>query len=223
MATSLTLQNDASLAQGYIQVNGTTSATFTTSGLSTPQATIGSITGILKASSGVVSQAVAGTDYLTSTSGGAITLGTVQTATGTSVNFTGIPSWAKKITINFNAVSVAASGDIMLQLGTSSGFESSGYISTIQAGSPNATITNGFQLTINNSSAHLCSGSETINLQNSSTNTWCAFGAVVYNAILANSGFNGGSKSLSSVLDRVRITTTTGDTFDAGTINISYE
>ena len=52
----------------------------------------------------------------------------------------------------------------MLQLGTSSGFESSGYISTIQAGSPNATITNGFQLTINNSSAHLCSGSETINL-----------------------------------------------------------
>jgi hypothetical protein len=33
MATSLTLQNDASLAQGYIQVNGTTSATFTTSGI----------------------------------------------------------------------------------------------------------------------------------------------------------------------------------------------
>jgi len=30
MATSLTLQNDASLAQGYVKVNGTTSATFTT-------------------------------------------------------------------------------------------------------------------------------------------------------------------------------------------------
>jgi hypothetical protein len=33
MATSLTLQNDASLAQGYVKVNGTTSATFTTSGI----------------------------------------------------------------------------------------------------------------------------------------------------------------------------------------------
>jgi hypothetical protein len=33
MATSLTLQNDSSLAQGYIKVNGTTAATLTTSGI----------------------------------------------------------------------------------------------------------------------------------------------------------------------------------------------
>lgn len=33
MATSLTLQNDASSPQGYVKVNGTTSATFTTSGI----------------------------------------------------------------------------------------------------------------------------------------------------------------------------------------------
>jgi len=33
MATSLSLENDSSLAQGYIKVNGTTSATFTTSGI----------------------------------------------------------------------------------------------------------------------------------------------------------------------------------------------
>jgi hypothetical protein len=204
-----------------VTIDGTTG--ITTPAENTAALTVGSITGILKATSGVVSQAVAGTDYLTSTSGGTITLGTAQTASGTAVDFTGIPSWAKRVTVNFNGVSVAGSGNLMLQLGTSSGIDSSGYISTIQAGSPNATITNGFQLTINNSSAHLCSGSETINLQNSLTNTWCAFGAVVYNATLTNSGFNAGSKSLSSVLDRVRITTITGDTFDAGTINISYE
>jgi hypothetical protein len=204
-----------------VTINGTTG--ITTPAENTAALTVGSITGILKATSGIVSQAIAGTDYLTSTSGGSITLGTPQTATGTSVDFTGIPSWAKKITVNFNAVSIAASGNLMLQLGTSSGFESSGYISTIQAGSPNATITNGFQLTININSTQLCSGVETINLLNSSTNTWAAFGAIVYNSISINSGFNAGSKSLSSVLDRVRITTTTGDTFDAGTINISYE
>jgi hypothetical protein len=33
MATSLTLENDSSLAQGYIKVNGTTAATLTTSGI----------------------------------------------------------------------------------------------------------------------------------------------------------------------------------------------
>jgi hypothetical protein len=33
MATSLTLENDSSLAQGYIKVNGSTAATLTTSGI----------------------------------------------------------------------------------------------------------------------------------------------------------------------------------------------
>lgn len=33
MATSLSLENDSSLAQGYIKVNGTTAATLTTSGI----------------------------------------------------------------------------------------------------------------------------------------------------------------------------------------------
>lgn len=55
MATSLTLQNDPSLPQGYLKVNGTTAATVTLSGLSMPQATIGSLNGILKATNGTVS------------------------------------------------------------------------------------------------------------------------------------------------------------------------
>jgi hypothetical protein len=55
MATSLTLQNDPSSPQGYLKVNGTTAATITTSGIATPQATIGSIDGILKATNGLVS------------------------------------------------------------------------------------------------------------------------------------------------------------------------
>ena len=45
-----------------VTINGTT-------GVVTPGATVGSITGMLKASSGVVSQAVAGTDYLDSSNG----------------------------------------------------------------------------------------------------------------------------------------------------------
>ena len=85
MATSLTLQNDASLAQGYVKVNGTTSATFTTSGI-TANLT-GNVTGNVTGSL---------------TSGGAITLATAQTASGTAVDFTSIPSWVKRITVMFN-------------------------------------------------------------------------------------------------------------------------
>lgn len=55
MATSLTLQNDPTSPQGYLKVNGTTAATITENGISTPQATIGSINGILKSTNGLVS------------------------------------------------------------------------------------------------------------------------------------------------------------------------
>jgi hypothetical protein len=53
-----------------VTINGTT-------GVVTPGATIGSINGILKSSSGVVSQASVGTDY------SQLTLATAQTASGT--------------------------------------------------------------------------------------------------------------------------------------------
>jgi hypothetical protein len=55
MATSLTLQNDPISPQGYLKVNGITAATLTETGIATPQATIGSIDGILKATNGLVS------------------------------------------------------------------------------------------------------------------------------------------------------------------------
>jgi len=84
MATSLTLENDSSLAQGYLKVNGSTAATLTTSGI-TANLT-GNVTGSL-------------------TSGGSLTLATAQTASGTAVDFTGIPSWVKRITVMFSGVS----------------------------------------------------------------------------------------------------------------------
>jgi len=222
MATSLTLQNDASLAQGYVKVNGTTSATFTTTGISTPAATIGSITGMLKASSGVVSQAVAGTDYLTSTSGGTITLATAQTASGTAVDFTGIPSWVKRITVMLSGVSTSGTSNILIQLGDSGGIETTSYIAGADnsGGSGITTATTGFILTQQNAALLLEYGITTICLFGS--NTW-VYSSSLYSTIprimMAN-----GNKTLSDTLTQIRITTVNGtDTFDAGTINISYE
>ena len=225
MATSLTLQNDASLAQGYVKVNGTTSATFTTGGLSTPQATIGSIDGILKATGGVVSQAVAGTDYLTSASGGAITLGTAQTPSGVStVDFTGIPSWAKRITVMFDSVSLTGTDSLLVQLGYSGGFEITGYESssmgTNGSSGGNVSSTSGFAFRLAGGSA---SASGHMVITNISSNKWVSSHSATYDGSTA-SITGGGVKTISGgTLTQVRITRSGTDTFDAGTINISYE
>jgi hypothetical protein len=154
------------------------------------------------------------------------TSGTAVTASGTSVDFTGIPSTAKRITVMFSGVSTNGTSLIQVQLGDSGGIETTGYncASTSLAASALATAnaTSGFILN-RADAASVIHGSATISLLTASTNTW------VFNGIfgLSNSTFVlliGGSKSLSDTLDRVRITTVNGtDTFDAGTINIMYE
>jgi hypothetical protein len=192
-----------------------------TTGVTTPGATVGAITGILKATSGVVSQAVAGTDYLTSTSGGSITLATAQTASGTAVDFTSIPSWVKRITVMLRGVSGSGSSNFLLQLGTSSGIVASGYIGSVNREVNYLGFSTGFQLMIN--TAAPSTNEILISLANISANTWIGSFITTRNPEKLVS-YGVGSIVLSSTLDRIRITTTSGtDTFDAGTINISYE
>lgn len=193
-----------------ITLNGTT-------GVVTPGATVGSITGVLKATSGVVSQAVAGSDY------GQLTLATAQTATGTAVDFTGIPSWAKRITVMFNGVSTNGTSPYLIQLGTSGGIENSGYLgaaSTITSSVATTANSTGLMFVRNPAAIEAYSGMSIISSM--SSNIWSQFGVTGTPNVATTS--SGGSKTLSGTLDRLRITTVNGtDTFDAGTINISYE
>lgn len=203
MATSLTLRNDPTLQQGYVDINGTTSATFTTSGIT------GNLTGNVTGSL---------------TAGGSLTLATAQTATGTAVDFTGIPSWAKRITVMLNEVSTNGISPLLVQIGDSGGIENTGYISTTQyligggaSGSVSSTI--GF-VNAGGDAATVISGHMVIT--NLSSNLWIS--SNTFKGSTTYCYFGGGSKTLSNTLDRLRITTVNGtDTFDAGTINISYE
>jgi hypothetical protein len=193
-----------------ITLNGTT-------GVVTPGATVGSITGILKATSGVISQAVAGSDY------GQLTLATAQTASGTAIDFTGIPSWAKRITVMFDMVSLTGTDSLLVQLGDSGGIENTGYNSwSIQVSTTPATgavtSTSGF-IVYSSNNPDVASGAMSINLVNG--NTWVSFGSA---SSSSNKGYSfAGGKQLSSTLDSIRITRSGTNTFDAGTINISYE
>jgi hypothetical protein len=65
---------------------------------------------------------------------GALTLATAKTTTsGTFVDFTGIPSWAKRITVMFNGVSTNGTSTFQIQVGTSAGVETTGYVSSVSS------------------------------------------------------------------------------------------
>ena len=158
--------------------------------------------------------------------GSTITSGTVQTSTsGTSIDFTGIPSWVKRITVMFNGVSTNGTSSPIIQVG-------SGSITTTAYSSAFGDLNGANSCGVTSSttgiifSGRYLSGASsaiygTLILTTLGSNIWTATGASTSNNI---SYQGGGGVTLSGVLDRVRLTTVNGtDTFDAGSINILYE
>ena len=156
-----------------------------------------------------------------------LTLATAQaTTSGTSIDFTGIPSWVKRITVMFDQVSTNGSSPVALQIGDSGGIETSGYAGTVFLATSNTAFSGSFQIdpTGQGNPASVRSGILHLSLLNNSTNLWACSGVLGANSGIPYLLSLGGVKPLSATLDRVRITTVNGiDTFDAGTINISYE
>jgi len=146
----------------------------------------------------------------------------VASTSGTSIDFTSIPSWVKRITVMFSGVSISGSSNILVQLGDSGGVETTGYTSAVGNNAATATSTAGLIATSNGAAASVLSGIMTITSIN--TNAWVSNVALGDSSNTQTPYAGGGSKSTSDTLDRVRITTVNGtDTFDAGTINILYE
>jgi hypothetical protein len=156
---------------------------------------------------------------------GRMVLATAQNSTsGTSIDFTSIPSWVKRVTVMFNGVSTNGASGWLVQLGSAS-FSSTGYLGTgnvvVSGGATSgANYTNGFGINSGNG-ANILHGC--IRVFNISGNSWVAEGALANSASISTF-FVGGSVTLSGTLDRLRLTTVNGtDTFDAGSINILYE
>jgi hypothetical protein len=200
----ISIEADPTLAQGYLKVNGVTAATVTSTGLTTASLQDAAVT-----------PAKLSQPY---------TVATAQNSTsGTSINFTGIPSWAKRITVMFNGVSTNGTSPVLAQLGTSAGVQATGYncnIFTVTGSVASTTpFTTGFAI-LGSTAASARVGQ--IVITNITANTWVA--AMSSFALTTDVGAGQGAVALSGTLDRVRITTLNGtDTFDAGTINIAYE
>jgi hypothetical protein len=149
----------------------------------------------------------------------------VASTSGTSIDFTGIPSWVKRVTVMFNGVSNNAGSPYEIRIGAGS-IDSSGYAGAVQnldaTAISNATsFSTGYRLAGSTSASVIFYGNSV--LTHMGGNIW-TFTSQLARTDQPFSFLASGAKTLSGTLDRVRITTVGGtDTFDAGSINILYE
>ena len=148
----------------------------------------------------------------------------VASTSGTSIDFTGIPSWVKRVTVMFNGVSTNGTSGYLVQIGAGS-IDNTGYSGVCWSAAANyANSSIGIRICDAPGAGNTYQGSVVI--KNISGSIWVADGVLLGNINTANSVGNlfAFTKTLSGTLDRVRITTVNGtDTFDAGSINIMYE
>jgi hypothetical protein len=167
------------------------------------------------------------TPSLTNYQGGALTSATSITASGTSVDFTNIPSWVKRITIIFSSISTNGASEVQVQLGTGATptYTTSGYSAVsssvaLAGGTGGASSGSGFVIANANASSvrhgHMV-------LTPVSGNVWVS-SHVIGDAGISFTAQGGGNVGLGAVLTAVRITTIGGsNSFDAGSFNIFYE
>jgi hypothetical protein len=210
--TSTSLTTNAISGSSPLTIRGSTSGTV---GLAVP-AVAGTNT--------ITLPAVTGTAVI-SGQNSALTLGTSQaTTSGNTVTFSSIPSWVKRITIIFNAVSTNGTGipQMVIQIGSGS-LVTTGYTSvctTTGNGTSIQSFTDGFAVRGDQNAAAIVTGTMTLTKFNNSSNTWIESGVsaqTVSPYIFSSAGL----LTLSGTLDRLALVTT--DTFDAGSINILYE
>lgn len=149
------------------------------------------------------------------------------TTSGTTVDYTSLPSTLKRITVMFKGVSTNGTSNLQIQIGDGSGgLKTSGYTSSAYGGGSGTTASNtaGFIVTQSFTASDAQHGIVTMTRESSAGFTWVASGALsgIGGANIVST--SGGSVSLTAALDRVRITTVNGtDAFDAGEVNILYE
>jgi len=158
--------------------------------------------------------------------GSQLVSGTSQaTTSGTSKDFTGIPSWVKRVTVILSGVSTNGSSPVQVQIGAGS-VTTSGYNSVANYGASAGTFTTsttGFITDPTNVATATVTRNGIMTIALLGSNTWIET-ATVYQISQNIASACGGGVTLSGTLDRVRITTVNGtDAFDAGSVNILFE
>ena len=147
----------------------------------------------------------------------------LATTSGTSVNFTGIPSWVTNIVLSLTTVSVNGANPIYVQLRDSGGLETTGYTAVrsymVATVATPIVDTTGFFLTGNVSAGVAINGSLRLTRKNNATNNWIATWIMI-RSDSEETIIGAGNKDLSGVLDGLSLVS--AGTFDLGSANINY-
>ena len=166
-----------------------------------------------------------------SVSDSSITLGTEQTFNLNGNTFTGIPSWAKRVTIIFDRMSNIGGGSasqciINVQLGSNGTFTTTGYssgstITTNVNVVSGGTSTIAFYLQVTNATTQYTGH---MVLTKMSGNKWVSSHVLGRTDAGGSTIHGGGVVTLPGTLDSIRIFPDTFTTkFDNGSFNIMYE
>lgn len=152
----------------------------------------------------------------------------IATQSGTFKDFSGIPSWARRVTLLLYGLSTSGASDILIQLGSSATPLSSGYINgqsvfSSSSGVLNSTSTAGIPI-YNNSATYIWTGRIVLDLLEPGLHNWVVT-ATLNNTITSPAAvISTGVAPLTAALSMVRITTASGTpTLDAGYASISWE
>lgn len=143
----------------------------------------------------------------------------IAATSGTSILFTGIPLWVKRITVILNGITMSG-GNVMAQIGSGS-LTTTGYVGGVVSSGSSTTTQTSFTTGFGVIDTTPATQNGMIIITNISGNIW------VSQSVCGSStrcAYGGGSVTLSGTLDRVNITTVAGTaTFSAGSINVMYE
>lgn len=203
-----------------VRCNGVTVGQFNSTGFTGNSATANSATDATNATT----SATCTGNSATATYAPLIT-GTAVTTSGATISFTGIPSWARRITILLSGVTTVAAGLPAIRAGSGS-YEVSGYDSVNNAigastvGS-SASATTSWDLQNSGGSANVYTGQVVITRVSAGTQ-YVVSGQVRYNT--SSTALTVGTKTFAGIIDRVQLLMSTGtDTFNGGTMNIMWE
>ena len=123
-----------------------------------------------------------------------------------------------------NAASSGGTSNLRVRLGVGGTPETTGYINLVggisAASNSLSSATAGFDIFYGDATYALSGSFEILNL---SGNIWTFQGKAGNVTTAGYFAETSGVKSLAGVLDLIRLTTVSGDTFDAGSANIIYE
>ena len=205
-SNTLTLPTNNGSTGQFLQTDGSGNLSFATALSTAPVTSVNAFTGAIQS---------------------VITAQTTQASTsGTSITFTGIPSWVKRITITIINVSTNGTNQLRVRIGPSGGVETTGYVGASASTLGTATATQNF--------------SQGFDFYDGQSTTAARFGTIILeydsgvaiwtvSSVLSQSNEArvitlSGAKSVTGALSQVAITTVgSTDTFDSGAIALTYE